>query len=649
MRFEEKLGELPETLSMVLAADHSNVVVALKQSASMPVLAVGSGGSSITAAYFGRCRETLFGASTQTITPMELVVGTAVLHDTDIWLFSASADNSDFRAALYAARVRRANRINLVSRRPEKEEALALASLPNVSTHIVPVANQKDGFLATHSLVSSVSALLLASNLVSRDSVSDLADVYRSAALEELEDGRRQHATELFTDLKPDDTLLIIADPQITPVASLIAISAWESAICTVQLTDFRNFAHGRHSWLHHRPGRTVVLALTSHDTEELWRQTRQLLPSEVRHISMSFRNCGRFRNAVGIIQGLVWIEAMGRAVGIDPSKPGVGEFGRALYEDSSLERVAERLGPAARQKRRAMLERDDLACDNVGIHEADRDRLMRLETASIGGIVSDYDGTIIPANQRNAAPTEELVSELWRLHNLGLGLAIATGRGGSAGEKLREALPAEMQPNVIMGYYNGGYIRQLDVDIRLEPPPVSPPITQTAAWLSRRSDLFLDPVTGESSRVQITIQLENIPDLERFNNEIATCDSVASGAVRVTRSDHSVDLILAGTSKANVADRLLEGLATDIVVLRVGDQGSRAGNDNELLTHPYGISVNEVCGRVDGCWSLFGTDLTGPDALVRLLKSLRPDVYGKVRIDIETLGLDGGRNLGTN
>ena len=79
------------------------------------------------------------------------------------------------------------------------------------------------------------------------------------------------------------------------------------------------------------------------------------------------------------------------------------------------------------------------------------------------------------------------------------------------------------------------------------------------------------------------------------------------------------------------------------------GDQGSRAGNDNELLTHPYGISVNEVCGRVDGCWSLFGTDLTGPDALVRLLKSLRPDLYGKVRIDIETLGLDGDRNLGTN
>jgi hydroxymethylpyrimidine pyrophosphatase-like HAD family hydrolase len=392
---------------------------------------------------------------------------------------------------------------------------------------------------------------------------------------------------------------------------------------------------------LHHRPANTVVLTLVGHDGEELAERTRQLIPPEVRQVAMNFGDCGRFCNAIGIVQGLVSIEAMGRAVGIDPGKPGIADFGRPLYKDESLAWLSEKLGPALRQKRRARVERDDPACDTSGIHAADRERLARLSAASIGGIVFDYDGTIVRTEQRTAAPAEALIGELKRLHGLGVRLAIASGRGGSAGEMLREVLPPEMQPHILMGYYNGGYMRQLDVDIQEEPPEEAPEIIQTAAWLANRSDLFLKPVRGEHSRVQISIQLDNIPDLERFNREIATCDSIASGAVRVTRSGHSLDIILAGSSKTNVADRLAEGLAANIVVLRVGDQGSRDGNDNELLTHPFGISVKDVCGRDEGCWSLFGAHLTGPDALLRLLQALQPDVDGRVRIDTPALGLD--------
>ena len=123
----------------------------------------------------------------------------------------------------------------------------------------------------------------------------------------------------------------------------------------------------------------------------------------------------------------------------------------------------------------------------------------------------------------------------------------------------------------------------------------------------------------------------------------------MAAGAVRVTRSGHSLDLIPAGSSKINVADSVAHDLAADVVVLRLGDQGGRAGNDNELLTHPYGISVQEVCGRDDGCWSLFGAQVTGPDALLRLLQALKPDVHGRVRIDMKALGLDAGVEESTN
>jgi len=505
--------------------------------------------------------------------------------------------------------------------------------------YVVPVASEKDSFLATHSLISSISALLVASNMASSDLSPGLAEAFEAAALVELDEDRRHAAIGQFASLKANDTVLIITDPQISAVASLLETSIWEASICSVQLTDFRNFAHGRHTWLHHRPHKTIVLALTGHDTEEIWEQTLQLLPSQVRRISMNFGNCGRFRIAVGLVKGLVWIEAMGCAVDIDPGKPGIADFGKSLYKDGSLAELSEKLGPAVRQKRRAKFEHDAPSADDPGIHAADRVRLARLFGAHIGGIVFDYDGTIVATDQRLMPPAQALVDELKRLHGLGLRLAIATGRGGSAGEMLRQVLPPDMQPHVLVGYYNGGYIKQLDVDIRYEPPKEAREIIETAAWLAGRSDLFSAPIRGEHSRVQISIQLDNIPDLERFNREIMACEAVASGAVRVTRSGHSLDLIPAGSSKTNVADRLAEDLAADGIVLRIGDQGSRDGNDNEFLTHPYGISVKDVCGRDDGCWSLFGAYLTGPEALLRLLKNLKPDLDGRVRID--TNGLD--------
>src|SRR3546814_12463538 len=74
-----------------------------------------------------------------------------------------------------------------------------------------------------------------------------------------------------FEALRSDDLLLLICDPQLRPVAELIETSAWEASLCPVQRTDVRNFAHGRHSWLHHHPDRSMVLGLVGKDGLQLW------------------------------------------------------------------------------------------------------------------------------------------------------------------------------------------------------------------------------------------------------------------------------------------------------------------------------------------------------------------------------------------
>src|SRR4051812_32668530 len=118
-RFSTKIDRLPETVDLVRRADLRELERAIRSSAGREAIAVGSGGSAVTATYFARCRETLFGSATTVATALELVVGNAELFDSEIWFFSAGADNPDIVAAVDAARSRGAVTANMLTRNPE--------------------------------------------------------------------------------------------------------------------------------------------------------------------------------------------------------------------------------------------------------------------------------------------------------------------------------------------------------------------------------------------------------------------------------------------------------------------------------------------------------------------------------------------------
>ena len=63
--------------------------------------------------------------------------------------------------------------------------------------------------------------------------------------------------------------------------------------------------------------------------------------------------------------------------------------------------------------------------------------------------------------------------------------VAIATGRGSSAGKDLRKVMKPALHTHITIAYYNGGYIRTLDVDTKMERPPADASIDEAIAWLS--------------------------------------------------------------------------------------------------------------------------------------------------------------------
>lgn len=640
-RISSKLDGLPATLDLFAGYDASTVAKALTKGAGRHALALGSGGSVVAAEYLVRCRDTLGLGPTTVATPMQGVLDNHRLDTTEVWLFSAGGDNPDVCAAARSAVDRGVAALHLVTRN-ENGAAGSIVAANGGTVHTVPVADEKDGYLATHSLLAMTTALLLASGIASRQATtaSDMLDRLVARLTASRLHETRDHVAQRWRGLRPTDTIVIAADPLVRPVASLIDTSLWEASLCPVQTTDFRNLAHGRHAWLHHREADTVVLALTGISSQATWSAIEAVIPAAVRREATDLGSGGRLDNLLGIIDGLSLIEAFGEVLGIDPGKPGIGDFGRTIYDDRSLEAVAAELPARVRHKRAAIAKADGALSTDASLALVGRERLEILHSANIEGLVFDYDGTIVRTDGRFDPPDRKIIDELVRLHRAGVRLGVATGRGGSAGEELRKVLPADMLPSVLIGYYNGGHLRTADIDIATDPPAQDPAIAATAEWLDGKDDLFIEKVF-KAGPVQIGIDMDRLRHPYRFALDIAQCPQLASGEVKISASGHSFDIIPAKSTKIVVVEEIRKLAPPGTEILCFGDSGSSCGNDHALLAHPHGISVGEVCDAADGCWSLFGGAVTGPEALLRTLRALVASPTGEIRLDAALLSLD--------
>lgn len=639
--FSQKLDGLIDTIEQMVSWDVSELASALLGSRGHHVLAIGSGGSAVSAEYLSRCRDTLSLGPTTVQTPMSAVVGTHDLANSEVWIFSAGSANADVIAAVRAAKDRRCRALRLITRSPTGEAA-ELVERRGGSVYAVPVSDDKDGYLATHSLIATVVALLVASDAASGNGSGQQALIEKYRA--HVEEGRKPEARamliERFSTLRTHDTIVLLADPQLSPIATLLDTSLWEASLCTVQTTDLRNFAHGRHSWLHHRGDETCVLALVGQQSREIYNALATNLSPELRCWPLDHGDCGRYANAAGIFDGLLFVEAFGSVLGIDPGKPGIADFGREMYEARGLEDLAVSLSPVVRHKRRAQSRFDDVEPLADPLIAVERARLRRLAEAEIGGVVLDYDGTIISTDDRKGSPRSDIVEEISRLASDGLVIGIATGRGGSIGCALRTALPRPLHAGITVGYYNGGLLRKLDLNIEDEPDPYDAAVAETAEWFRENSALFSNFKMREKG-LQLTVEADDLLRPYQFSLDIAVCPPIREGRVKVVRSGHSFDFIPSSSTKLNVVEVVRASTMRSSEVLCFGDSGGRSGNDYALLAHPFGISVGEVCGAADGCWSLFGDYPTGPDALLKVLRALRPDEGRRIRLDVQSLSID--------
>jgi hypothetical protein len=477
---------------------------------------------------------------------------------------------------------------------------------PDVQAIQIEAPKVREGFLATNSVLAMATHLVQAfGGDVGPDVVTGVGDF-------------------TFPAVKDRSDIVVLYPPRLKAVALDFETRCSELGIASVQMTDLRNIAHGRHTGLARRCEETTLLLLSDAASDPLASRVQAVLkdvnvPLIRWHADLpSDAACLRFLAAS--------MQAVGRMageLGIDPARPRVPEFGRRLYNlpiKKLLRRKPE--GPIELKAKALGAGHIDESLEDL-FEDAFNTWRTNFSRQAFGGAVVDYDGTVCFTQKRREHPTQDMQAALLHVLEEGFLIGFATGRGKSIYKDLREWVPQHLWSRVHLGLYNGAVRLKLVEDL----PDLRTPGTLMSAIEERVSSSPIGGLTAVEARCgQVSVRAKS----NAFFHDLALARIVRdllneepSIDAKVVSSAHSVDVIAPDTTKVAVL-RELEAI-TGRPVFAIGDQGQSGGNDFELLAATtWSISVDRCSADPTRCWRIGRAGRRGPEVLEEILTQLK-------------------------
>jgi hypothetical protein len=622
--YADELSVFPDTYTWATATDVSLLSEQIDASANRSLIAVGSGGSWTVAHFAAYLHQACTSHLSQAVTPLQLNALSPALSKHAVMLFSARGRNPDILSAATVAAESEPRELTalllsvsspLRSLLDRYEYAVSVELTPNIS---------RDGFLSTNSLLGA------------------LIVIYRAHAaihgLEPLPTSFDKFAGMLtmpsVVPIPPDRTLLVLFGPDTAAGAYDLESKMSEAALGHVLLSDYRDFAHGRHYWLAKRPESSAVVAFSTAEDEFLVDDTLAQVPAQIPQLKIKCAASGGLAGILSVVGAMQLISHFVTQTRTNISRPGVPSFGRRLYHSKALARSRSAVtlpGVAIRRKANASA----TTLTNTSWETHFTSFCERLSQSNLGGLVVDYDGTLCSVTERYTG-ISEIATQLRRLIRLGLPIGIATGRGDSVADALRSKLDRRDWPRLLVGYYNGGHIRRLDEDFRGSEVQIDPAI-QSFGHIISGHQLLTRIAKVKVGACQVSIRAKcraHIPLV--YLTTISLLTQHALHTLEAVQSSHSIDVIPWSNSKVAVIQRLHEeyGPSTN-EVLCIGDKGLWPGNDYRLLQAPLSLSVDEVSPDGETCWNLAPPGYRGPQAAYLILSRVQSARRSRFRLDL--------------
>lgn len=516
------------------------------------------------------------------------------------------------------------------------------------TVHAFDTPTRKDGFLATNSLLATL-VVIARAYAVALDIPIAFPTTLNILAHPGLE--WREFVESWMPQITPlleRHTLVVLHGGATKAAAADIESRFTEAALGSVQVADFRNFAHGRHHWLAVNADSSSVLALSSPEDALVAKKTLALVPKTIPRLCLEIDE-----TVPGILssvcQSIYLAQIAGRKKGIDPGRPHVPMFGRKLYHLSAKPNfirdavINQRTKASIERKTglsiRTLAARGDL--DAWAKHH--REFIEKLGDCEFEAIVFDYDGTLCNPVRRFEGLSKEIAEQLVRLLKAGIYVGIATGRGKSVRDELRKHIRAAAhRKRVVIAYHNGAEIGTLD---NVTMPPEGLPLCNALKGVLEQ--LHSAPQVTKHVEItakgeQITLQLSRCAEFGSVFEVVSrAARDVGAPGVAVVRSTHSIDVLAPGITKLRLLKHLQKAYNLGVKesrLLTIGDRGEWPGNDADLLNHTPSLSVDQVSRDPRTCWNLSAPGLRYDVCCLDYLLKLVP-AKSRVRFDIEELG----------
>ena len=591
--FKKELLSIPEIYDWANNLDISDLKNKIKEVKNTPLLVVGSGGS-LSACYYASRLHQKFGSIAKPITPLELYYSSHIINKCSVLFLSSSGRNTDILTSFKTANSENPKNVMglTFSNNTLLKQLAKKLEINSIYEYKSPIG--KDGFLATNSLI----AFFIILHRAYGNKLNNRPVNLKKSFFNEL--------NNFIEKIDKDFTFKVLYGDWGLPIAIDIESKFSEAALGDVLLSDYRNFGHGRHNWIDKRPN-TAIIALISPNDKELAEKTLSLLPESVPVLIISTD----LENSAGSIELLIksfyLTDIMGEIQNIDPGRPGVPDFGSKLYHlnyfkllkksnkrDDDIIAINRKLGNQSFYNLDTIEQNEWInSCLNFK---------KEMSNQKFDTIVFDYDGTL--SKDRFLGLNSETGELLNNILDNNITIGIATGRGSSVRKDLRRVINQNYWDKVIIGYYNGSEIGYLNDELIPEKDFYS---DERLVFLSNKlQEKFLNEISLKLKKTQLNIEFNNNFKQEKYSEILQYIHMLNVVGILCLQSDHSIDIILRpDVSKLNVLKFIEKTKVNkDNQILCIGDKGNFPGNDFELLSHKYSLSVDEVSFNKDSCWN---------------------------------------------
>jgi HAD superfamily hydrolase (TIGR01484 family) len=632
--YSGEIVKLSATYQWAMKTNIDALTEAVSNLHGLPLLVTGSGGS-LTAAYIAASlHETYAHTISKAVTPLELISSNLKQKNMGVIFVSAGGRNIDIIRAFRAVIECEPTRIIVICTNKNSPLSQLAGALSFVDLIDFELPAGKDGFLATNSLLAfSVLMCRAWAKAYNEESLlpPELSLLLHPGESESFyHENLRRNSAKLWN----KGTISVLYGTQVKSAIIDFESKFTEAALGSVQIADYRNFAHGRHHWLAKHADSTAIVAFVTEEDQMLASKTLLLIPNKIPILKIELPFSGDRAIISALVQIFHLTGMAGEKRGIDPGRPKVPDFGRKIYHLRTSELDSqndyglnnfERLA-IERKTRRSISELAQ--SDDVIFWKQALDVFVKgLENSSFHGIVFDFDGTLCDRHERFTGIGKEISNQLIKLLEAEIKIGIATGRGKSVLADLQKKIPQAMWGNVLIGFYNGSETAILGDEINLfTSQEIEPKLKKLNEIFEASNDLkrFFE---WETRRTQITLQPKGgfyALEILQIVQEVIEKNELAG--LSILYSSHSIDVLAPGVSKINVVKALKNEIGKQSKIVCIGDRGRFPGNDYLLLAEPFSLSVEELSLNPETCWNLAPSGFRGIQGTNHYLSSLKLD-----------------------